>query len=159
MLCQLLRLEIFVTMSTNSISFKTPFARISFKDLLARYAQITDYEAETRDTLTTRARQFGLEVEKGESKGRIADDIYKKKCRPHLTQPTFVIDHPLELSPLAKRHPDRPQEVQRFQLIVAGLEMTNAFAELNDPLDQRARFEEQAKLRSRGGRRGRSASR
>ncbi|MBI2640605.1 MAG: lysine--tRNA ligase [Candidatus Sungbacteria bacterium] len=134
----------------KKIIVKKPFARVAFKDLLSRYALITDYERETRDSLATRARQLGIEVGKHESKGKIADEIYKKVCRPYIVQPTFVVNHPIDISPLSKRRPENPAEVRRFQLIVAGVELTNGFAELNDPLDQRSRFEEQEKMRGGG---------
>lgn len=129
---------------------KKPFPRVTFKGLLGRYAQITDYDRETSDSVATRARQLGIEVASHETKGKIADEIYKKICRPYLIQPTFVINHPLEISPLAKRSGKNPEEVRRFQLIVAGMELANGFAELNDPLDQRARFAEQENIRSGG---------
>lgn len=134
----------------KNITFKKPFARIKFKDLLARFALITEYGRETRDSLATRARQLGVDVGSHESKGKIADEIYKKICRPHLIQPTFVTNHPLDISPLAKKRKENPEEVRRFQLIVAGCEITNGFAELNDPLDQRERFEEQEREREGG---------
>ena len=134
----------------KKILFKKPFNRISFKDLLARYALISDYDGETRDSMATRAKQFGIEVGGHESKAKIADEIYKKICRPYVIQPTFVVNHPLELSPLAKKRKENPEEVRRFQLIAGGMELTNGFAELNDPIDQKARFEEQEKERERG---------
>ncbi len=134
----------------KSITFKKPFSRIKFKDLLARFALITEYGRETRDSLATRARQLGVDVGSHESKGKIADEIYKKICRPHLVQPTFVTNHPLDISPLAKRHAKNPEEVRRLQLIVGGFEMTNGWAELNDPIDQRERFEDQEKEREGG---------
>ncbi len=134
----------------KKIVFKKPFARLAFKDLLARYAMITEYDREDRDSLATRARQLGIDVGSHESKGKIADEIYKKICRPHLVQPTFVINHPLDISPLSKKRKENPEEVRRFQLIVAGYEITNGFAELNDPIDQRERFEEQEKEREGG---------
>lgn len=126
------------------------FARIEFTEVLKRHALIVDYDRETRDSLAVRARQFGIEVAPQESKGKIADEIYKKICRPHLQNPTFVTNHPLEISPLAKRLSGRKDAVRRFQLIIGGLELVNAFAELNDPRDQRARFEEQRKMHSGG---------
>lgn len=129
---------------------RKPFPRLAFKEVLKRYAQIMDYDKETKETLATRARQLGIDVAKYESKGKIADEIYKKICRPYLTQPTFVVDHPLEISPLAKQKSENKSEVRRFQLIVGGLELANAFAELNDPLEQRKRFEEQEKERAGG---------
>lgn len=134
----------------KEISFKKPFARIAFKDLLARYALITDYDAESRDSLAMRARQLGIETGGHESKGKIADEIYKKICRPYLVQPTFITHHPLDISPLAKKWEDRPNEVRRLQLIAGGLELTNGWAELNDPVDQRERFEEQERSREHG---------
>jgi len=138
-----------VEFQEKKIVFKAPFPRINFKDLLARYALVTDYERETRDSLATRACQFGIEVSSHESKGKIADEIYKKICRPYLVQPTFVTNHPLDISPLAKKA-ENFKEVRRFQLLVGGVELINGFAELNDPLDQKARFEEQDGMRGRG---------
>jgi len=134
----------------KKIVFKKPFSRIAFSELLSRYAQVTDYERETRDSLAIRARQLGVETAAHESKGKIADEIYKKICRPHLVQPTFVTNHPLEISPLAKKRSENPEEVRRFQLVVAGWELTNAFSELNDPIDQYARFAEQETERAGG---------
>ncbi len=134
----------------KTITFKKPYARITFSELLARYALIPDYDAESRDGLASRARKFGIETAPHESKGKIADEIYKKICRPHLTNPTFLVRHPLEISPLAKKWEDRPTEVRRLQLVVGGLELANGWAEVNDPIDQRERFEEQEQSR-RGG--------
>lgn len=134
----------------KEIKSKKPFARVSFKELLSRYAQITDYEKESRDSLATRARQLGVDADAHESKGKIADEVYKKVCRPYLIQPTFVVNHPLEISPLAKKRDRSQTEVRRFQLIVAGMEVMNGFAELNDPIDQRERLEIQEKERGGG---------
>lgn len=134
----------------KEITFKKPFARIAFKDLLARYALITDYEAETRDSLAQRGRQLGIETAAHESKGKIADEIYKKICRPYLVQPTFITHHPLDISPLAKKWETKPHEVRRLQLVAGGLELCNGWAELNDPIDQRERFEEQEQSREGG---------
>jgi len=136
--------------SGHEVAFKKPFARITFNDLLTRYAMISDYGSESRESLGAKARSLVLEVESHQGKGAIADEIYKKICRPYLVRPTFVINHPLEISPLAKKREDAPREVRRFQLIVAGMEVANAFSELNDPLDQRARFEAQERERSGG---------
>ena len=139
-----------ITADGKKISFKKPFGRIAFSELLSRYAQVTDYERETRDSLAIRARQLGVETAGHESKGKIADEIYKKICRPHLVQPTFVTNHPLEISPLAKKRRENPDEVRRFQLVVAGWELTNAFSELNDPIDQYERFVVQEQEREGG---------
>ena len=134
----------------KEISFKKPFARIRFQDLLMRYALIPDYEAESRDSLAGRALQLGIDVPRYVSKGKIADEIYKKICRPYLVQPTFLIHHPLDISPLAKKRSENKNEVRRLQLVVGGAELTNGWAELNDPIDQRERFEEQERERLGG---------
>jgi lysyl-tRNA synthetase class 2 len=139
-----------ITADGKEIIFKKPFVRVSFRDMLARYALIPDYDSETRDSLAVRGRQFGIDIAPHAPKGKIADEIYKKICRPHVVQPTFLTQHPIDISPLAKRWPDRPGEVRRFQLIAGGSELTNAFAELNDPLDQRERFEAQERERQSG---------
>ena len=128
----------------KEISFAKKFARFDFKEILQRYALIADYDRETRDSLAMRARQLGIEAGAHESKGKIADEIYKKICRPYLIQPTFIMNHPLDISPLAKKK--TAETVRRFQLVAGGLEMVNAFSELNDPLDQRERFVEQEKM-------------
>ena len=132
----------------KEISFGKKFARFDFKELLQRYALIADYDRETRDSLALRARQLGVEASPRDSKGKIADEIYKKICRPYLVQPTFIMNHPLDISPLAKKK--TAETVRRFQLVAGGLEMVNAFSELNDPLDQRERFEAQAKMNVEG---------
>lgn len=134
----------------GDIKFMRPFARMSFKEVLSRFALVVDYDAETRDSLALAAARLGVDVGPHDSKGKIADELYKKVCRPYLQQPTFLTHHPLEISPLAKRWPDRPQEVRRFQLVAGGMELTNGFAELNDPLDQRARFVAQEQVRASG---------
>lgn len=134
----------------EKISFVKPFARMTFNDLLRKYALITDYTNETRDSLVLRAHRLGVSILKHESKGGIADEIYKKICRPYLVQPTFIINHPLDISPLAKKQDKNHKEVRRFQLIVAGMEVANGFAELNDPRDQKERFRAQEKERAGG---------
>ncbi|TSC76159.1 MAG: lysyl-tRNA synthetase, class II [Parcubacteria group bacterium Gr01-1014_33] len=134
----------------KKIIFKKPFSRISFKDLLARYAQVSDYHNEAQESLRMRARQLGIEIEPETEKAKIADEIFKKICGPYLSHPTFVIHHPIDISPLAKKRPENPEEVRRFQLVVASAEVVNGFSELNDPLDQRDRFESQNKVRESG---------
>jgi lysyl-tRNA synthetase class 2 len=95
-------------------------------------------------------RELGLSVEPTDHWGRVLDEALKKKVVPTLIQPTFLIDYPVEISPLAKRKPDDPTMTERFQGFIGGLEIANAFSELNDPLDQRERFEMQQRLRERG---------
>ena len=134
----------------KKIAVKSPFPKIPFKEFLRRYALIVDYDKETRDSMAVHARRLGIDVARHESKGKIADFIYKKICRPYVVQPTFVINHPLDISPLAKRRSENPSEVRRFQLVVAGYEIANGFAELNDSLNQRERMRAQEKERECG---------
>lgn len=139
----------------KTISFEGNFQRVTFKEALARFAQVIDYDKESRESLAFVAQRFGMEPEAHESKGKIADAIFQKICRSHITRPTFLINHPLEISPLAKKHENpakggQVNEVRRFQLIVGGLEIVNGFSELNDPLDQIERFQEQEKMRKAG---------
>lgn len=135
--------------SGKKISWKTPFRRISFSEVLKKYAGI-DYHQETRDSLAARARKLGIEIPPREVTGKIVDEIFKKVCRQHINNPTFVIHHPLDISPLAKRREENAEEARRFQVVVGGMEVVNGFAELNDPLDQRVRFEEQARMKQAG---------
>ena len=133
----------------KAISFAGKFARVTFKDALARYAQIIDYDKESLESFRLIAKRFGIEPEAHESKAKIADEIFKKVCRQHMQKATFLTNHPLEISPLAKKH-EKSNEVRRFQLIIGGLELVNAFSELNDPLDQFERFKEQEKMKKAG---------
>ncbi|MFN3395276.1 MAG: lysine--tRNA ligase [Thermodesulfovibrionales bacterium] len=96
------------------------------------------------------AKQEGIDIKKGASHGKVLDEIFKEKVEPHLVQPTFIIDYPVELSPLAKRKTDAPELVERFELFIAAREVANAFSELNDPIDQRERFLKQVEARERG---------
>lgn len=96
------------------------------------------------------AKQEGIDIKKGASHGKVLDEIFKEKVEPHLIQPTFIIDYPVELSPLAKRKKDAPELVERFELFIAAREVANAFSELNDPIDQRERFLKQVEARERG---------
>lgn len=137
------------------VSFAGKFQRVTFKDSLARYAQIIDYDKESRESLALIAKRFAVEPEAHEHKSKIADEIFKKICRPHITRPTFLTNHPLEISPLAKKYENpakdgQANEVCRFQLIAGGLELVNGFSELNDPLDQIERFQEQEKMKKAG---------
>jgi len=104
----------------------------------------------TQEELFKKAKELKLEVEKNAGKGRLIDLIYKKTVRPHLVEPCFLINPPVEIEPLAKRHATNPKVVERFQIVAAGTELGKGFSELNDPEDQRARFEEQMKLREAG---------
>lgn len=123
------------------------------KDYFSLFKQETgidlDKEISAPD-LQKKADELGIKYEKSYGRGRLIDTIYKKTVRPKLIQPCFLVGHPIEVSPLAKKDPKNPRRVLRMQVLVGGSELGNGFSELNDPLDQRARFEEQAKLRAAG---------
>ncbi|MEK7097654.1 MAG: lysine--tRNA ligase, partial [Patescibacteria group bacterium] len=131
------------------IYFQNDFEVIEFNDLLKKYAGV-DYDDFTQAQMLKKSKELHIKIPKGASKGKIADEIYKELARPRLIQPTFVINHPLELSPLAKRIDGEKDGVARFQLLVAGLEVVNAYSELNDPVEQMERFKEQEKIRKGG---------
>ena len=132
------------------IDFGKPFSVISYTDLLKRYALIPDLIKITKEELTIKAKQLGIDVAPSDAKEKIIDNIYKKTCRPKLVQPTFITDYPVEFSPFAKRKEDDQNFIDRFQLVVGGFEVVNAFSELNDPSDQRERYVEQDKKKRAG---------
>jgi len=102
------------------------------------------------EQLRSICRQLHIHVDNTMGQGKLIDEIFSEKCEEHFVQPTFVIDYPVQMSPLTKKHRDKQGLVERFELIVNGKEMANAYSELNDPIDQRDRFEEQARLMERG---------
>lgn len=132
------------------LDFKRPWPRHDYRRLLIERAGLDLDQYPTLESLIPKLKEKGIAPDPKLGRGRLIDQLYKKIVRPTLVQPCFLTDHPVDVSPLAKRHPDRPGYVQRFQPMFAGAEVGNAFSELNDPLDQRARFEEQARLRERG---------
>ncbi len=131
------------------IQFTPPFRRLSMYDSIKEYTG-TDVSKMNEDELRITAKHMGVPLEAGSGVGKIIDEIFSAKVEHHLIEPTFITDYPLSMSPLAKSHRSQPGLVERFELYVNGQELANAFSELNDPLDQRARFEEQARLRSKG---------
>jgi len=148
-LCQQLLGREDITYGEQVISFKRPFARIKFREALWRYSGLTPARFDNPEEIISFAAQ--LAAEKGRlTYGKALDIIFDKCVKPHLIQPTFVLNPPREISPLARASRENPEEAERFELIVAGMEIANAFSELNDPADQRARFEQQAEARKRG---------
>ncbi len=129
----------------KKINFKTPWPRIEFSQILRKYTKINLEEIHP-EALKKEAEKLGIETEKGEEKPEIADKIYKKYCQPKIWQPTFIINHPLGAFPLAKSAERDSKKLANFQLVIAGWELINAFSELNDPIEQRKRFEEQEKF-------------
>ncbi len=138
-----------LTYQGKKIAFDPPFSRIRFLTAIAE-ALGTDPTDLTEEELRDRAHRLRLPDLEGAGRGKLLDKLFEALVQPELQQPTFVLDYPRELSPLAKPHREDSQLTERFELFLAGQEVANAFSELNDPLDQRSRFEEQASLRARG---------
>ena len=134
----------------QTIDFSKKFAVISYLDLLKRHALISNPESITLDEARLKATQLGVKVAPGDPVQKIIDNIYKKTCRPKIVQPTFIVDYPADYLPLAKKKDDNQALVDVFQLVVAGIEVVKAFSELNDPIDQRARFEKQEENKKQG---------
>ncbi|MGB2580390.1 MAG: lysine--tRNA ligase [Minisyncoccia bacterium] len=132
------------------IDVSKKFTVTSFLDLFKRYASIENPETMSRDDWKLSAERFGVRVEPHDSIEKIMDNVYKKACRPKIIQPTFIIDYPAGFSPFAKKQESNPAFIDRFQLVIAGVEMVNAFSELNDPLEQKIRYEEQDKKKKGG---------
>ncbi len=133
----------------ETLNFKPPYPRTEFAQLLKKYAKV-DYDKSDYKSLLGAAALLKLEIKDLKTKAEAADEIFKKVVRPKIVQPTFVVNHPKELSPLAKQNEKDPQAVSRFQLVAAGMEIVNAFSELNDPREQARRFQEQEKARAVG---------
>lgn len=138
-----------IQVGSNEIELAPPWKRISMYDAIKEYTgqDISNYH---ENELQKLANKLNLEVSPNLGKGKLIDEIFSEIVEPNLIQPTFIMDYPIEMSPLAKKHRSKPGLVERFEAIINGSELCNAFSELNDPLDQRARFEEQAKLRAQG---------
>ena len=133
----------------KTISFKAPFKRVTMYDAIKEHTGF-DISNMDEEALRDVCKQLGIAVEKSMGKGKLVDEIFSEKCEHHFIQPTFITDYPIEMSPLTKKHRSKPGLVERFELMVNGKEIANAYTELNDPIDQRARFEDQVKLMERG---------
>ncbi len=133
----------------TELDFTPPLRRLSMLEAIRQYTG-EDLRGKSEQALRAAANALHVEAEPSFGPGKIIDEIFSAKVQPHLLQPTFITDYPLEMSPLAKKHRSEEGLVERFELFVNGQEIANAFSELNDPVDQRARFEEQARLRARG---------
>ena len=125
------------------IDFGKPFERITMTDCIKKYAGVDFDQIKTDDEAKAIAKEKGIEFEERHKKGDIVNLFFEEFCEKELVQPTFVMDHPLAISPLTKKKPDDPEKVERFELFINTWEMCNAYSELNDPIDQRARFEAQ----------------
>jgi lysyl-tRNA synthetase, class II len=138
-----------VTFGSKTIDFGKPFLRISMTDAIKQFTNF-DITGQSEAALFEFAKSIGIEVNETMGKGKLIDEIFGAKCEGQFIQPTFITDYPVEMSPLCKRHRHNPELTERFELMINGKEVANAYSELNDPLDQRARFEEQLQLQARG---------
>jgi lysyl-tRNA synthetase class 2 len=138
-----------IQVGQESISMKAPFARITMRDAILKYTGF-DISSKTEEELREACKSFGIEVDNSMGKGKLIDELFGEKCEGNFIQPTFIMDYPIEMSPLCKRHRDNPELTERFELMINGKEIANAYSELNDPIDQRERFEEQMKLSEKG---------
>ncbi len=138
-----------VKLGDNELDFKRPFKRITMYDAVKEYTGI-DITGKSEDELREICKKLNIETDQTMGKGKLIDAIFGEKCEDNLIQPTFIIDYPIEMSPLTKKHRSSPGLTERFELFVNGKELANAYSELNDPIDQRERFEEQLKLSEKG---------
>ena len=138
-----------VKVGDNVINFKAPFRRVTMIDSIKEFTGI-DITGMGEEQLRDVCKQIGVEVDETMGKGKLIDEIFGEKCEGNYIQPTFIIDYPIEMSPLTKRHRNNPELTERFELMVNGKELCNAYSELNDPIDQYERFVEQMKLSEKG---------
>ena len=133
----------------HTINWKAPYPRVSMQEAIERFTGF-DITGKTEDELRIFAESIGIEVNETMGKGKLIDEIFGEKCEGHFIQPTFITDYPIEMSPLTKKHRSKEGLTERFELMVCGKEVANAYSELNDPIDQRERFEAQMALSERG---------
>jgi lysyl-tRNA synthetase class 2 len=138
-----------VKIGDNEVSFKRPFKRISMLDSIKEHTGV-DISKMDENELRETCKALGVETDQSMGKGKMIDEIFGEKCEHLYIQPTFITDYPVEMSPLCKKHRDNPELTERFELMVNGKELANAYTELNDPIDQKERFEEQVRLAAKG---------
>jgi lysyl-tRNA synthetase class 2 len=137
------------TFGEHKVNFKAPYARVTMTDAIKQFTGF-DITGKTEQEIYEAAKGMGIAVDDTMGKGKLIDEIFGEKCEGNFIQPTFITDYPKEMSPLCKEHRDNPELTERFELMVCGKEIANAYSELNDPIDQRERFEAQLKLSERG---------
>lgn len=137
------------TFGEHTISWKAPYPRVSMTEAILKYTGF-DITGKSEQELFDFARSIGIDVNETMGKGKLIDEIFGEKCEGNFIQPTFITDYPVEMSPLTKKHRTQEDLTERFELMVCGKEIANAYSELNDPIDQRERFEEQLKLAEKG---------
>ncbi len=138
-----------VTFGEHKINFKAPYARVTMTDAIKHFTGF-DISGKSEAELFAAAKGMGIDVDETMGKGKLIDEIFGAKCEGNYIQPTFITDYPKEMSPLCKQHRDNPELTERFELMVCGKEVANAYSELNDPIDQRERFEDQIRLAEKG---------
>jgi lysyl-tRNA synthetase class 2 len=137
------------TFGAHQVNFKAPYARVTMTDAIKQFTGF-DISGKSEAELRDAAKNMGIEVDETMGKGKLIDEIFGAKCEGNFIQPTFITDYPKEMSPLCKEHRDNPELTERFELMVCGKEIANAYSELNDPIDQRERFEAQMALSEKG---------
>ncbi|MGF1555611.1 lysine--tRNA ligase [Paucihalobacter sp.] len=137
------------TFGKHHINFKAPYKRVTMTDAIKEFTGF-DITGKTESEIRSAAKSMGIEVDDTMGKGKLIDEIFGEKCESNYIQPTFITDYPKEMSPLCKEHRENPELTERFELMVCGKEVANAYSELNDPIDQRERFEHQLKLAEKG---------
>jgi lysyl-tRNA synthetase class 2 len=137
------------TFGEHNINFKAPYKRVTMRQSIIDFTGF-DIAGKSEDELRDAARGMGIAVDDTMGKGKLIDEIFGGKCEGNYIQPTFITDYPKEMSPLCKVHRNDPELTERFELMVCGKEVANAYSELNDPIDQRERFEEQVRLSEKG---------
>ncbi len=138
-----------VMVGDREINFKAPYRRVTMYEAIKEHTGF-DIDEMDESAIYEICRQLGIHVNEKMGKGKLIDEMFGAKCEGHYIQPTFITDYPVEMSPLTKKHRSKPGLVERFELMINGKEVANAYSELNDPVDQRERFEEQVKLMERG---------
>jgi len=137
------------TFGEHKINFKAPYKRVTMRQSIIDFTGF-DIDGKSEEELFNAAKGMGIAVDNTMGKGKLIDEIFGEKCEGNYIQPTFITDYPKEMSPLCKEHRDNPELTERFELMVCGKEVANAYSELNDPIDQRERFEEQVRLAEKG---------
>jgi lysyl-tRNA synthetase class 2 len=138
-----------VKVGDKELDFKAPFKRVTIFDAIKETTG-KDVSKMNEDELRKLCKELEIHTEASMGKGKLIDEIFSEKCEANFVQPTFIMDYPVEMSPLTKKHRKTPGLVERFELMINGKEIANAYSELNDPIDQRERFEEQSRLMERG---------
>lgn len=138
-----------VKVGDHEINFEGPYEKMSMYESIQKYTGI-DVSQMSEEQLKDTCKQLGIEIDATMGKGKLVDEIFSEKVEANLIQPTYITDYPLEMTPLAKKHRSKEGLVERFELFVMGKEIGNAYSELNDPIDQKERFEDQLKLAARG---------